>query len=228
MNKTRILLLCLFTFLVAYPAQATDLPTAYDAYINDYARMLSMEEESQLTQRLEFHHQHTGHHIGIVTLQNSASYSEGAETLGEFADRLYQHWQNESSKASPSALIVLDKSTAQIAIKMSHNFPAHYPSIANDISKVQIEELQKTQNTGLVLQQGIDQLIAITLSEVSYFEWHKWKFLAGFYVLFSLMIALLIRNNQKAPLILWCIGFCGVFILTVIRSLLPNSNLARN
>lgn len=226
MNKSRILLLCIFTLLASFRAQTNELPSAYDAYINDYARMISVDEESQLTQRLEFHHQHTGHQIAIVTIQNSTFYGEAGENLDQFADRLFQNWQN--NQYPPSALIVLDKASAQMVIKMSSHFPAHYPSIANDISQAKVEVLQNTQNSVLVLQQAIDELMAITLSEISYFEWHKWKFLAGFYVLFSLMIALIIRNNQRAPFILWCIGFCGVFILTVLGSLMPNSSLARN
>ncbi len=226
MNKSRILLLCIFTLFAAFRAHSNELPSAYDAYINDYARMISVDDESLLTQRLEFHHQHTGYQIGIVTLQNSTFYGEAGESLDQFADRLFQQWQNNQNP--PSALIVLDKASSQMVIKMSSHFPAHYPSIANEISQAKIAVLQNTQNSTLMLQQASDELMAITLSEITYFEWHKWKFLAGFYVLFSLMIALIIRNNQRAPLILWCIGFCGVFILTVLRSLMPNSGLARN
>ncbi len=220
-----IYLLCLFTSL---QTNANQFPVAYDPYINDYARLISSNDEAHLIQSLESHRLNTGHQISVVTLENASYYSNDGETFPQFAERLFQYWQSTQLNQSSRVLVILDKTSQQITIKLSETFPAHYQNIVSEITDNVQATLPGLNDYGPVIQQVTDQLVSVTLSEISFIQWHKWKFLAGFYLLFSFIIALLIGNHKKIPLTLWFLGFAGLCVLTVLRSLFPNNYAARN
>lgn len=226
-NLTLFLLFCLHLGLT-FSSHAAQYPARYDEHINDFARVIDVDTKSAIIQRLNFHLTHSGHHLQIVTLKNFQFYANENEDWQRFTKRFFAQWPSTVQPNENTALVLFDMKTNQLSIQFSSKYPSHYQNLASQLTQEQTNALQQGHEFNTLLLGITDRFIEVTLSPVTFFQWHKWKFLAGCYLLLSLCIAIAIRNNQRAPLMLLLFGVCGVLIIAVFRSLLPQNGFAKS
>ena len=124
-------------------------------------------------------------------------------------------------------MVIVDKNTNQIKIEIGSSYPIYYQDIAKNIIEFSNNQYQDASGIENDLNEILGSLIELTLNEVSFFQWYKWEFLGSFYLLLSLLIAFLIRNNQNAPLPLLIFSIFGVFMLATYNSIFNTSTYGK-
>ena len=69
-----------------------DYPAPVDAYINDFAGVLSDAEADQIADRLDRLYRETGVEAVVVTVPSFSSFGTGDRTLEIFATNLFNTW----------------------------------------------------------------------------------------------------------------------------------------
>jgi len=202
-------------------------PNARDPFINDYARVLEQEVESNLRTRLEIHKQHNGVQIIVLTIDNYGYQNDEGSTWHQFGQSIFDSWRNNGTLDDSGILVIADKNTNQINIFISESYPSFYQDLAANIINNKSKNSATTAEFSSVIVQSTEKIIDITITEVGFFQWHKWEFLTGFYLLFSLFIAFVIRNNQNAPLPLLLIGIFGVFVIATYNAVFNTGSYKR-
>ncbi len=198
-------------------------PVARDLYINDYAGILSPEVESTLRHRLEFHADQKDIQIHVLTLDNYNYQNENGLTWQQFNQTLFDSWSNNGALNERSILIIADRNSNQIGVTIGDFYPSYYQEIVNE----QYTKSMNSTDFGASVYQTADSIVQLTISEISFFHWHKWEFLFGFYLVISILIAYLIRNNQNAPLPMLVLGLFGVIVLATYNAMFGNSGYSR-
>lgn len=219
-------LICAMVLLFSMSVYAQTV-SPRDQFINDYAQILNSNLESDLQTRLEFHNNNKNVKISVLTLSNFEYQNDESLTWQQFSNKVFADWQAKGFLADNSILVIVDKNTNQIKIEIGSSYPIYYQDIAKNIIEFLNNQNQDASGIENDLNEILGSLIELTLNEVSFFQWYKWEFLGSFYLLLSLLIAFLIRNNQNAPLPLLIFSIFGVFMLATYNSIFNTSTYGK-
>jgi hypothetical protein len=198
-----------------------------DQFINDYAQILNSNLESDLQTRLEFHNNNKNVKISVLTLSNFEYQNDESLTWQQFSHKVFADWQARGFLADNSILVIVDKNTNQIKIEIGSSYPIYYQDLTDKLINSKSDNATNVASIDLKISETVGSLIELTLNEVSFFQWYKWEFLGAFYLLLSLLIAFLIRNNQNAPLPLLIFSIFGVFMLATYNSIFNTSTYGK-
>lgn len=199
-----------------------------DQFINDYAQILNSNLESDLQTRLEFHNNNKNVKISVLTLSNFEYQNDESLTWQEFSNKVFADWQARGFFTDNSILVIADKNTNQIKIEIGSSYPIFYRDLTDKLINSKSDNATNVASIDLKISETVGSLIELTLNEVSFFQWYKWEFLGAFYLLLSLLIAFLIRNNQNAPLPLLIFSIFGVFMLATYNSIFNTSTYGKS
>jgi hypothetical protein len=165
--------------------------------------------------------------ISVLTLSNFEYQNDESLTWQQFSHKVFADWQARGFLADNSILVIVDKNTNQIKIEIGSSYPIYYQDLTDKLINSKSDNATNVASIDLKISETVGSLIELTLNEVSFFQWYKWEFLGAFYLLLSLLIAFLIRNNQNAPLPLLIFSIFGVFMLATYNSIFNTSTYGK-
>jgi uncharacterized membrane protein YgcG len=211
-------LMACVVLLWSISSQAETL-NARDPYINDYAHVLDQNLESNLRDRLEFHAHNRGIQIMVLTLDNYEYQSNGNKSLMEYGESIFNSWRENGKINNSGLLVIADRNSNQINIIVGDFYPSYYRDLATDIIENKVEGSTETATFSNQIKDSTEALVDATVTEIGFIQWHKWQLLTALYLLFSIFIAYVIRNNQNAPLPLLLLGIFGVFVMVIVNGI---------
>ncbi len=220
MHIPRFLGLFVLLWSIAIQAQ---VPTSRDSYINDYAGILTAEVEANLRNRLEFHATNKNIQVHVLTLDNYIYQNENGLIWQQFNQSVFDAWLANGTLDDRSILIIADRNSHQIGVTLGNFYPEYYREIVN-------EQYLKSMNSidfGTSVYQTADSIVQLTISDISFFNWYKLEFLVAFYLIFSLLVAYQIRNNQNAPLPMLLLGLFGVIVIATYNAIFGSNGYSR-
>lgn len=103
-------------------APGQDYPAPADAYINDFAGVLSDTEQADVAARLARLYDETGIEAVVVTVPSFRDYGTGDRTLEIFATNLFNTWAIGDSELNNGALILLALNDREVRIELGSGY----------------------------------------------------------------------------------------------------------
>lgn len=129
-------------------------PGAANGYVNDFADVLTSDQEAQLTVELQQYKERTTNEIGIATVQTT-----GDESIEQYAVQLFQEWGIGKKEKDNGVLLLLAIQDRKLRIEVGYGLEG----ILTDAKSAKIisgaTPLLKRQDYGGAVQQMTDQLI---------------------------------------------------------------------
>lgn len=162
-----LLTLCLF-FLPGLYAPWRDYPAPVDAYINDYANVLSDAEADDIAERLGRLYDETGVEAVVVTVPSFSDFGTGDRTLEIFATNLFNTWAIGDSELNNGALILLAVNDREVRIELGAGYETALDDQVQDIIDEQMIPRFRDGSYGRGLRDG-----ALRLADVLTAEWQR-------------------------------------------------------
>ena len=108
-------------------AQALSIPKKPDAYVNDYARILSDDARQKLEQTLADFERTTSNQIVVAIFENL----EG-ESLEDYSIRLAQSWKIGSKKNDNGVILLIFKDDRKVRIEVGYGLEGALPDAMAD------------------------------------------------------------------------------------------------
>jgi uncharacterized protein len=142
-------------------AQENDFPQRSDRLVNDYADLLTDQEEAQLERKLVNYHDTTSTEIAVVTITSLGGYD-----AMDYAIQLGEYWGVGGSEFDNGILILVAKDERKLAIATGYGLEGAIPDAAT--FTIRDEYMQPYFSKGEFytgLDKGTDILIALAEGE---------------------------------------------------------------
>lgn len=128
-------MLRLLAFLLAFPALATaqTLPAPLSDTISDYADLLTPDQESALTDRLQAARDVTGVHIHIATMGRIADYGGDGQSIESYGKKLFNHWGIGDATRNDGILILVASDDREMRIALGAGYDPVYDGLAQRV-----------------------------------------------------------------------------------------------
>ena len=115
------------TTLVARPALAqSGYPSRADTFVNDFAEVLTPEDEAQLRQTLQSLQAEQGIGGVVVTINAIADYGTGDESIESFATALFNRWAIDDRETNDGFLILVAVEDREVRIELGRAYGQRY------------------------------------------------------------------------------------------------------
>ncbi len=145
-----------------------DYPAPVDAYVNDFANVLSDTEADEIAQRLGRLYDETGIEAVVVTVPSFSSFGTGDRTLEIFATNLFNTWAIGDSELNNGALIVLAVNDREVRIELGAGYETALDDPVQAIIDEQLIPRFREGDYGGGLRDG-----ALRLADVLTAEWQR-------------------------------------------------------
>lgn len=154
-------LLAALLLVFSAEAQERDFPQKSDRLVNDYADLLTAQEESMLERKLINYYDTTSTQIAIVTINSLGGYD-----AMDYAIQLGEYWGVGGSEFDNGALILVAKDERKLAIATGYGLEGAIPDAAT--YTIREEHMQPYFTEGEFytgLDKGTDIIIALAEGE---------------------------------------------------------------
>ncbi len=145
-----------------------DYPAPVDAYVNDFANVLSDTEADEIAQRLGRLYDETGIEAVVVTVPSFSDFGTGDRTLEIFATNLFNTWAIGDSELNNGALIVLAVNDREVRIELGAGYETALDDPVQAIIDEQLIPRFREGDYGGGLRDG-----ALRLADVLTAEWQR-------------------------------------------------------
>lgn len=160
-------LLALIVVLVALVAcggvRAQELPAYQDAYVNDFADILSNEEEQQIRGRLINLFDQTGVEAVVVTMTTMRRYGHTGP-IEPFATALFNKWGVGNATANTGVMLLVAKDDHQMRIELGKGYDSAMAKKAQVIIDERILPKFRQGQFGPGISAGVADLVNILLA----------------------------------------------------------------
>ena len=159
MKKT---ILIYFLFLLAIlNCSALTIPNEPGGYINDYAKMLSLQTTNQIVAELINYEKETSNQIVIVTFK-----SLDGESLEDFSIKLAQKWKIGTKEKDNGVILLVFKDDRKVRIEVGYGLEGVLTdAICSQIIRNEIVPNFKAGNYDLGVEKAIGAIIEVTKGE---------------------------------------------------------------
>ncbi len=164
-----IILLSLFSLLIATPAMATgvydlDSPNTKDVWVIDQADEISLANQNKLTSLFKETAQTTGQEIRMVAVRRL----DYGETIDSLADEIFTTWYPSVEEQASQTLLVMDTLTNNAALRTGKTAAE---TVTSDIAESIVEStvsynLRKGNKYNQAFLDSADRLVAVLSGEV--------------------------------------------------------------
>lgn len=126
------LLLILFTWIDSASAQAA-YPVFQDPHINDYADVLSPEEEATVRNAFSTFRNETGIHAVVLTVNSIGDYDTGDPTIESFATNVFNTWGIGDARRNDGILLLVAPGDRKVRLELGQGYPASDDRVAQII-----------------------------------------------------------------------------------------------
>ncbi len=145
-----------------------DYPAPVDAYINDFAGVLSDAEADQIADRLDRLYRETGVEAVVVTVPSFSSFGTGDRTLEIFATNLFNTWAIGDSELNNGVLLLLAVNDREVRIELGAGYEAAIDDQVQAVIDEQLIPRFREGDYGRGLRDG-----ALRLADVLTTEWQR-------------------------------------------------------
>lgn len=128
--RSQMLLLLLLLLPTMVPAQ-TD-PIAEDSYINDYAGIISEQDQTSIREQLQSMRRDHGVEITVLTIDSRKTYGNSA-SIENFATGLFNRWGIGNAQRNDGILILIARNDREMRVELGRGYSAAYDAVAGDV-----------------------------------------------------------------------------------------------
>lgn len=160
-SKISILILTLGFFLFAPIAQAYTSPGKPTGFVNDFADVLTIDQEKTLDDKLTAFQSETSNEVSVVTIN-----SLDDETIESYAEKLFKEWGIGDKEKDNGVLLLIAIDDHRLRIETGYGLEGALPdATANSIIRNDITPSFKENNYYEGINKGTDSIIAATKGE---------------------------------------------------------------
>jgi uncharacterized protein len=145
-----------------------DYPAPVDAYVNDFAGVLSDAEADEIAQRLDRLYDETGVEVVVVTVPSFSDFGTGDRTLEIFSTNLFNTWAIGDSELNNGALILLAVDDREVRIELGAGYETALDDQVQAVINEQFIPRFREGDYGRGLRDG-----ALRLADVLTAEWQR-------------------------------------------------------
>ncbi|MEM9817420.1 MAG: TPM domain-containing protein [Cyanobacteria bacterium P01_D01_bin.6] len=97
-------------------------PAFQDPYVNDYGDVLTLEDEANVSRRLEQFQSETGVHAVLLTVNSISDYSTRDNTIESFATNLFNTWGIGDATRNDGILVLVAPGDRQVRIEIGAGY----------------------------------------------------------------------------------------------------------
>lgn len=140
---------------------ALTIPNEPGGYINDYAKMLSLQATNQIAAELINYEKETSNQILVVTFK-----SLDGESLEDFSIKLAEKWKIGTKEKDNGVILLIFKDDRKVRIEVGYGLEgALTDAICSQIIRNEIVPNFKAGNYDLGVEKAIDRIIEVTKGE---------------------------------------------------------------
>lgn len=121
-----IIVLIGMALLARLATAQSDYPPRQDDHVNDYAALLSFEEEAQLRSTLQNLREERGIEGVVVTIDSIAEYGSDDESIESFATNLFNRWGIDDRETNDGFLILVAVGDRDVRIELGRTYGQRY------------------------------------------------------------------------------------------------------
>ncbi len=164
----RVLLALWLVVVPEFFAPWRDYPAPVDAYLNDFASVLSDAEADAIAERLSRLYNETGVEVVVVTVPSFSDFGTGDRTLEIFATNLFNTWAIGDSELNNGALLLLAVNDREVRIEVGAGYEAALDDQVQAIIDEQMIPQFREGSYGRGLRDG-----TLRLADVLTAEWQR-------------------------------------------------------
>ncbi len=123
----------LFPLIFAGMSAAETLPTPINDTVSDFADLLSVTEEAELTAQLQEARATTGVHVVLATMDRIESYGAAGQSIESYAKKLFNTWGIGDSARNDGVLILIASDDRAMRIALGDGFNPVYDGLAQRV-----------------------------------------------------------------------------------------------
>lgn len=162
MRALLALLVLALTGFAGPEAKAQEFPDYDDVYVNDFAEVLSLDDEGQIRSQLTDLFQRTGVEAVVVTITTMSLYGHPGP-IEPFATELFNTWGVGDARLNNGALILVAKDDRQMRIELGSGYGPDMDGQMQDIIDDTMLPEFRAGRSGSGITLGVDELVGILL-----------------------------------------------------------------
>lgn len=154
----RVALACL-SLIFATAALAQDFPPPISPFVNDFADLLSDEDEAALTSRLKLLRDDAGVEMTLVTILRRADYGK-SDSIENFATGLFNNWGIGNASRNDGILVLVAREDREMRIELGTGYDGTWNRAALLVIEDYFLPSFRADNYARGILTGMDQTIA--------------------------------------------------------------------
>ncbi|WP_166415651.1 TPM domain-containing protein [Cochlodiniinecator piscidefendens] len=134
-------------------------PEYDDVYVNDYANLISAEDEEVLQRTLQILKADNDIEMTVLTVPSWRDYRGGYPTLDRFATALFNHWGIGHNERNDGILVLVAQSEREIRIELGAGYPESYDRRAEQIIEQSFLPAFRADAYSRGIRQGVSSLV---------------------------------------------------------------------
>jgi uncharacterized protein len=152
----------LMVALIGFAARAqTGYPKAKDLYVNDFAKILRVEDEGSIRTALAKFRDDTGAHVVVGSIQSIHDYGTGDQTIESFATSLFNTWGIGDSRRNDGVLILVAVKDRKVRIELGSGYGKSYNERMQGVLNQQMLPRFKMKNYSRGVLEGTSSVVRI-------------------------------------------------------------------
>jgi uncharacterized protein len=152
----------LMVALIGFAARAqTVYPKAKDLYVNDFAKILRVEDKGSIRTALAKFRDDTGVHLVVGSIQSIHDYKTGDQNIESFATNLFNTWGIGDSQRNDGVLILVAVKDRTVRIELGSGYGKTYNEQMQDVINQEMLPHFRMKNYSRGVREGTSSVVRI-------------------------------------------------------------------
>ena len=152
----------LIVALIGFAARAqTVYPKAKDLYVNDFAKILRVEDKGSIRTALAKFRDDTGVHVVVGSIQSIHDYKTGDQTIESFATNLFNTWGIGDRERNDGVLILVAVKDRKVRIELGSGYGKIYNEQMQDVINQEMLPHFRMKNYSRGVLEGANSVVRI-------------------------------------------------------------------
>ena len=125
-------ILSLLLFLLPTMCLAQSYPNAENSFINDYAGIISEQDQASIREQLQSMRRDHGVEITVLTIDSRKTYGDSA-SIESFATGLFNTWGIGDAQRNDGILILIAHADREMRVELGRGYSTGYNAVAGDV-----------------------------------------------------------------------------------------------
>ena len=125
-------IIALLLLLLPTLAFAQNYPRAENPYINDYAGIITAQDQASIREQLQSMRRDHGVEITVLTIDSRKTYGD-SDNIEGFATGLFNSWGIGDAQRNDGILILIAQGDREMRVELGRGYSAGYNAVAGDV-----------------------------------------------------------------------------------------------